>query len=129
MISYRLAHPGGEYNRLYALMKREEDGLKVPLGWPTVVAEENGRVVGFLSTHKVAGALLAGPLVIEGSHRPWVFIRLVEAYETVLRAAGVTVYAFRVDKSNEKQVERLDRLGIERISEGDTFISYKRELK
>lgn len=127
-IKYRLAKPGGEYNRLYALMEQEM-GKKEVIGWPVVVAEENGKVIGFLATYPTDEALIAGPLVIEGSNRPFVFIRLVDAYENLLRAAGVSVYTFRVAKSNVNQIARVESVGLERIGETETQIIYKRELE
>jgi hypothetical protein len=127
-ILYRLAKPGGEYNRLYALSERE-GFKKEPLGWPVVVAEENGKVIGFLATYPTDDALIAGPLVIEGGKRPFVFMRLVDAYENLMRMAGVSVYCFRVDRSNTKQIERVDSIGLERVGETDTHITYKRILE
>jgi hypothetical protein len=127
MVKYRLARPGGEYNRLYALLSHNGQS-RVPLGWPTVVAEEDGKVVGFLSTHKTKDALIAGPLVIEGKHRPWVFLRLTEAYENVLRIAGVARYVFRVSKENDKHLERVRRIGIKELEETYTHVSFVREL-
>ena len=131
MVTYRMAKPGGEYNRLYALM-RKENGKQEPLGWPVVVAEEDGKVVGFLATWPDEELLMAGPLVIEGSKRMWMFIRLVEAYENVLRATGVKQYLFTVEKSNEKQLARIrkvaDGFHLTQVRETDTHVSFLREL-
>lgn len=127
MVKYRLARPGGEYNRLYALME-QEGGKKEPIGWPVVVAEEDGKAIGFLATYPTTEALIAGPLVIEGSKRPFVFLRLVDAYENVLKTAGVTAYCFRVAKSNTKQMKRVESIGLKRVGETETQVIYKREL-
>lgn len=126
-IKYRLAVPGGEYNKLYALMKRE-GGKRVALGWPTVVAEENGEVVGFVGTYPREDALVAGPLVIKGSKRPWVFLRLAEAYEVILRTAGVKLYFHTIDKLQPDHVEFMERLGFSRAWETDDSVVMKREL-
>jgi len=127
MVKYRLAKPGGEYNRLYSLME-QEGGKKEPLGWPVVVAEEHGRAIGFLATYPTEEALIAGPLVIEGGKRPFVFIRLVDAYENLLRLAGVTTYCFRVDKTNTKRISQVNEFGGEQIGETADYVMYKRNI-
>jgi len=127
-VTYRMAKPGGEYNRLYALMRREM-GKQEPIGWPVVVAEEDGRVIGFLGTYPQEDVLMAGPLVIEGSKRMFVFLRLAEAYENVLRAAGVTQYLFTVEKSNEKHLKRIEGFeGVTKVRETDDRVSFVRKI-
>ena len=125
---YRLAHPGGEYNRLYAMMKREM-GIREPLGWPVVVAERDGRVVGFLGTADRDDVLIAGPLVIEGSHNPFMFLRLTEAYENVLRLACINSYYFTVDEGNFEQVALVKSLGIPQVGQDKNKLIFLRELK
>lgn len=124
--TYRLARPGGEYNRLYALMEREGFG-RMPLGWPVVVAERKGRVIGFLGTHPRKDAIVAGPLVVEGGRNMPMFIRLVDAYANVLRMAGVKSYFFGVAKGNSKAIERVQVLGATRIGEDEAEVWFQRE--
>lgn len=124
---YRLARPGGEYNTLYKLMERE--GLaRSKLGWPTVVAERDGEIIGFLSTHTDGDLILAGPLVIRGGRNPFTFVRLAEAYENMLRLASIRLYFFNVEKSNSAQVERVKALGFPICGESETHIMFKRTL-
>ena len=125
---YRLARPGGEYNRLYALMQREM-GIREPLGWPVVVAERDGRVVGFLGTAARDDVLIAGPLVIEGGRNPIMFLHLTEAYENVLRLASINSYYFTVDEGNFEQVARVKSLGIPQVGQDKNKLIFLRELK
>ena len=122
----RLARPGGEWNRLYAMAKRAGGHVyKGDFTFPTVVAERDGVVIGFLATQPTDAAVVAGPLVIEGTRNPFLFIRLVEAYENVLRAAGVKAYLHTIDKDRENHVEMMERLGftrLDRTPEGETVM-------
>ena len=127
-IKYRLARPGGEYNALYAMMKRRM-GEKQSLGWPTVVAEENGKQIGFLSTIPDESVVIAGPLVIDAERRPFVFMRLVEAYENVLRAAGVTEYLFTVPESQPEHLARVRAVVGEPLRvTSDGYAVFKRKI-
>lgn len=124
---YRLARPGGEYNRIRSIVRREGFGVLHAM-WPTVVAERGGRVVGVLATQRRDDMILAGPLAIEGSANPIMFIRLVEAYENVLRAARIRSYYFTVEKSNESQIARVKELGIQQVEDANNYLIFKREL-
>jgi hypothetical protein len=108
--TYRLAHAPRDYARCHTLMR--EEGPPVKLGWPTVLAERDGKVIGFVSTQPRRDALVAGPLVLNGTPRPGIVVmRLAEAYDLVMRKAGVTSYLFHVDTDNAKWLEILKGLG------------------
>lgn len=124
---YRLARPGGEWNRIRSLCRRGGMGVLHAM-WPTVVAERGGRVVGVLATQRRDDMILAGPLAIEGGSNPIMFIRLVEAYENVLRAAHIRSYYFTVDKTNESQIARVQELGISQVEDANNYLIFKREL-
>lgn len=69
----------------------------VPRRFPTVVAERDGQIIGFLGTHDRRDAILAGPLEVElpsGRHRAVVAMRLIQAYENVLTLAGIDHYFY-----------------------------------
>lgn len=114
--TYRLARPGGEFNRLYALAKRAGGRIhKGDFGFPTIVAERDGKVIGFVATKPDDRAVIAGPLVIEGEKgNPFVFLRLAEAYENVMRLVGVKVYLHAIDKGRPEHVAFMERLGFTR---------------
>jgi hypothetical protein len=126
----RLAKSGGEWNRIYAMAKRAGGRPhKGDFGFPTVVAERDGEIIGFVSTWPTDEAIVAGPLVIEGGRNPFLFLRLAEGYENVLRAAGVKCYLHHIDKENEKHVDFMERLGFTRWREVETGWLMKRELQ
>lgn len=122
----RLVNPGGEWNRLYALARRAGGRVhKGDFAWPTVVAIRDGRIVGFVSTWPNEEAVVAGPLVIEGKGNPFLFLRLAEGYENVLRIAGVTTYLHAIDKERPEHVGFMERLGFTRYGvagNGDTIM-------
>lgn len=75
-------------------------GGLVPRKFPTVVAEREGRILGFLGTHDREDCILAGPLGVrdrEGRSRAIIAWRLLQAYEVVLAHAGVSAYYFTTD--------------------------------
>jgi hypothetical protein len=78
------------------------------LDFPTVVAKRKGKILGFLSTRPTKDAIVAGPIVVAPEVKGPITMRLVEAYEEVLRRAGVLSYLFRVsDPHWKEQVERV----------------------
>jgi hypothetical protein len=125
----RLANPGGEWNRLYALARKA--GIRVHKGdfaFPTVVAERDGKVVGFVSTWPTEEAIVAGPLVIEDAPNPFLFLRLAEGYENLLRHAGVKVYLHTIDKTRPEHVGFMEKLGFVRLRENEEYIVMQRKL-
>lgn len=125
---YRLARAGGEFNKLYALAKKQ--GLSLPAGtlnFPTVLAERDGKVLGFLSTLPTTEAVLAGPLVM-GQKSMLTAIRIAEAYEVVLRTAGVDTYFIQIDPARAEWSDTLERLGYELMNTNEERILLRREL-
>ena len=107
---YRVADNSGDYKKCHALLREiapEEDRA---FNWPTVVAERDGEIIGFLSTRDLRGRLEAGPLIIgvEG-HKSFVALRLIEAYENLLSLLGYKGYIFSVVKSNPKWVKSVEQ--------------------
>ena len=100
MRRYRLAE-AADYKRCHALMAR----VDVPtqrLSWPTVMMEQDGEVLAFLSTRPTKTALIAGPLVVDKEKGSgFIVMRLVEAYERLLQRAHVESYLFFVDQEND----------------------------
>jgi hypothetical protein len=125
---YRLVKPGGEFNKLYALAKRVGMPLATgTLNWPTVAAERDGKVIGFLSTLPTNEAILAGPLVIE--HKSMLTaIRLIEAYEVVLKAAGVRTYLAQTAPKAVEWAMQLERMGFTVVNADDDRILLRRDI-
>lgn len=88
--SYRLMEPEDK-PRLRYLAKKWDQPLQ-KLGFPTVVAWRNGKIIGFISTLPRKDAIIAGPLVVDIVNAGMVVLRLMEAYEHVLSMANVHVY-------------------------------------
>ena len=126
---YRLAKPGGEFGHIYAMCRRAGGKVrKGDLGFPTIVAERDGKVIAFVSTKPDKRAVIAGPLVIEGGANPFVFLRLAEAYENVMLAAGVKAYLHHIDRERPEHVGFMERLGFTRWHETPQGWIMKREL-
>ena len=97
------------------------------LEFPTVVAKRKGKILGFLSTRPTKDAIVAGPLVVGPEVKGPITMRLVEAYENVLRMAGVLSYLFYVEDQHwKRQVERAFEIEPYQV-QGDRSW-YKREL-
>jgi len=73
----------------------------VPRAFPTVVAERDGKIIGFLGTHALPNGIVAGPLTVDlPSYRARgiVALRLIQTYEFILmQAPGITSYLYSVD--------------------------------
>lgn len=103
-------------------------GEPLPLDFPTVVAERDGKLLGGITTNKKSGAISMA-LIVAPPCAFMTFIRLFEAYENVLRYAGVTTYfgAFK-KKGHEKVVEILESLGITPYFQERGTLYYRREI-
>ena len=124
---YRLASPGGEFNKLYAMGKRVLGHEIGRLRWPTIVAERDGVVVGFLGTLKHDEVVLAGPLVIDLPSRMFVAMRLMEAYERLRRITGVMPILFVVKRDNARWLEHIQILGGIRLFETPDDVVFRRD--
>lgn len=103
-------------------------GQSWPLGFPTVVAERDGEILGLLSTNTECNwALMAGPLALK---RPSFItvMRLCEAYEVVLRKMGVTRYCFFISVWNNKWIRQATEIGCKVIRSNDKNLFFERLL-
>lgn len=73
----------------------------VPRAFPTVVAERDSKIIGFLGTHALPNGIVAGPLTVDlpsDRARGIVALRLIQTYEFILmQAPGITSYLYSVD--------------------------------
>lgn len=108
----------------------EPDVKRIRLGFPTVYAQRNGKMIGLLSTIPVKDRICAGPLVIDPTLKNPAFItvRLCEAYEHVLKSAGVTMYTFSVDAHKSGWARTLERLGFTLYKQTKKLFCYKRQV-
>jgi len=113
------------------LWKKHKIGPIKPLGFPTIVAEREKRIIGFLSSRPSKEMVAAGPLVVDvEGNRAFVAMRLVDFYEKVLVSAGVTLYTFRVSKTAPKSwLNTIDEMLCRPYNETDKAVSYTRYIE
>lgn len=125
---YRLVHGQRDLRACRAMARAQ--GINRTLGWPSVCADRNGQILGFLATTPSRKAVIAGPLVVTpGLQRPLIVVmRLIEAYEVVLRKAGVTSYLFHVETANPFWRRIVEEVGHTPFSEDATGAWYQRKV-
>lgn len=107
-MNFRVASNPGAYAQCHELLK-EEGIAPEKLGFPTIMALENDRLVGFLSTHIQKQMIVAGPMVIRSDRRRiMTAIRLAEAYEMSMRNLGIKTFIFHGEAGGllEKAIRR-----------------------
>ena len=125
---YRLANPGGEFNKLYAMGKRILGHEIGRLRWPTIVAERDGVVVGFIGTLKDDNIVLTGPLIVDlPKARMFVAMRLIEAYEQLRRITGVMPILCAVRSDNKKWLEHIQVLGYVKMLETPEAVLFRKD--
>lgn len=125
-MQYFLALHAGDYRklRLYA----ESEGIfDFKMSYPTVFAVRNGAIRGVITTATDQGCLQLCALVSEGE-KLWTWLRLVEMYERLLQAAGVTCYFFPVPSGKPEWRAMVERAAeVVLIEDGDPAW-YRRNL-
>lgn len=105
-MNYRVAISPADYRKCHTLV--EEEG--VVLSFPTIMAEEeDGELVGFLSTHPKRtskGLVIAGPLVLKDK-RPLVAFRLGEQYDLLMKILGIFFLFTTTDPALADQYKRI----------------------
>ena len=129
--TYHLATSPRDYRFCQALYKAAEpDWPPVKLGFPTVMALRDGAIIGFMATNTETGQVVAGPLITDPTikQRAFVALRLCEAYEQVLKQAGVTMYRIGVIKDNPQWAKVVHKIGFEPYLETDDSYWYERQI-
>jgi hypothetical protein len=123
---YRLAHGQRDFRACHALVPAQA----LTLGWPTIVADRRGEILGFLATRPSKKAVEAGPLVIApAALRPAIIMmRLIEAYEVVLKQAGVQFWFFKVDFTNPIWDQMVKKCGHEAYHQDGSGTIYRRAI-
>jgi hypothetical protein len=128
--TYRLAE-GPDFAVCHKLFKSQGHERDARYAFPTVVADRDGDIVGFYSTNDAQEYITAGPLEVDKSlDNPLIVaIRLVDAYDNVMRSVGINSYLFSVDKDNEQWKDIMERAtGLESYAEDETRYWYRKEL-
>lgn len=96
-LRYAVAKNPGDYQRVHSLLKKEGVPKQV-MGFPTVMAFDDGELVGCIGTHIQKNMIIAGPLVVESSRRRvFTVMRLCEAYQLALASMGIKAFILSVE--------------------------------
>lgn len=126
--SYRLAYSPRDYQKCHRLLV--DLGQPEPqLSWPTVMAFRGIQVVGCLSTQPSKQAIIAGPLAISTPRPIITAMRLIDAYEGILRHAGVTMYEFAIElDKNPQWLQVVSKFGVIPYYHDARVVWFRREL-
>ena len=127
----RLATVDRDYRKCLVARPVDEGGR---YDFPTIMAERelDGPLEGFLSTNLDQQMIVCGPLWLDSSmglgRKSRMTIRLLDAYEMILKKAGVSQYLFHVRPEGHwmDTIERALGLKPYEFSEGEFW--YKREF-
>lgn len=124
---YRLADNPSDYRACHAIL-RANNQPKWTLHWPTVVAERDGKIIGFLATNKSNWCHLVGPLELAQPSHFITAIRLLEAYENLMRFLSVTSYCFFIERKNDKWLQAIKDFGFVPIKANPEAVWFERIL-
>lgn len=109
MTEYRLAASAHDYTQAHKLA-RENNHTFEQFSFPTLLAWKNGELTGMLATTIRDNMIVAGPLCLkEGQRRSFTLIRLIDNYDAVMRASGITSYIFGVENSNRDWIDKINK--------------------
>jgi len=105
----------------------ETDIPKFPTVHPQIVAERDGKVIGFVARRHDKQGIIIEPMIAPTGI---VWLRLVEAMERMLAAAGVRSYYFRLEPHRVKYQKMLLKHNYlaEEVGYQDGFYWFKREM-
>jgi hypothetical protein len=125
-IVYRLAAQT-DYARCHALA-REVGYDGGSYGWPTMLVERDGALLGFAASRYDATRLVLGPVVMQPQLRTkgLLMLRAVLGLEAVYTQAGITSYVLG---SSDPGVQRvIEAWGCPRIGVQEGEVWYRRDL-
>lgn len=125
-ITYRLAQQA-DYARCHALARQVgyEGGS---YGWPTMLVERDGTLLGFAASRYDGQRLVLGPVVMRQDLRikGQLMLRAVLGLEAVYTQAGITSYVLG---SSDPGVQRvIEAWGCPRIGHDGSEVWYRRDL-
>jgi hypothetical protein len=126
-ITYRLAQQA-DYARCHALAREVDYDEGEAYGWPTMLVEQDGQLLGFAASRYVGKRLVLGPVVMRPTLRVrgQLMLRAVLGLEAVYKQAGITSYLLG---SRHPGVQRvIEAWGCPRIGEQDGEVWYRRTL-
>ena len=131
-VAIHIANSEPTYKSCYDLMDAEGvDRNDVKLSLPTVMAldPDTMELIGFLGTHYQDNLIIAGPMVLKEKNI-MILWRLCEAYESAMRALGITQYIMSVEDGNimDLAIKRYDPPGMEKYAREGNRDFYVRRL-
>ena len=129
MTSFNLVTTPNEFKECRAVIRKAgiTDG---PLTFPTVCARRDGKIVGVAGRGPGKNAIVLYRLAAITPNPGLLLIKLVEAFEVVLRTAGVTDYLIAADKTNTKLNQYIERIiGQKPYAESEHDLWYKRSMR
>lgn len=128
MTSFYLATTPQEYKACHAILKQLglPDG---PLTFPTVYAKRDDKIIGVAGRGPSNGTIVLHRLAALPANPGLLLIKLVEAFENVLKGAGATTYLIAADKRNQKLNDYIKRIIKEEpYAESEHDLWYKRSM-
>jgi hypothetical protein len=126
-ITYRLACQA-DYARCHALARAVDYDAGEAYGWPTMLVEQDGHLLGFAASRYVGQRLVLGPVIMrpELRIRGQLMLRAALGLEAVYKQAGITSYVLG---SREPGVQRIiEAWGCPRIGSQGDEVWYRRTL-
>ena len=127
---YSLVNSSKGYSQCHDFLK--SNGMKHSgFTFPTIMAKREGEVIGVLGTIPLKNVVVAGPLWVSvAGNGSFVAIRIIEAYDNVMRNAGLTMYYFSVEKDNPKWLSLIRKMDTEELDDNDPELFwFKRTLQ
>lgn len=117
-MKYRLANQS-EITRLSNLSG-------VAMRWPVVVAENEGKISGFMGTENRDDAIVGGPIIAGAGITA---LRIINFYESVLTGLGIKVYVFSVKRSFTQWIMAIIKTNRASVLDvNDERVWFRREL-
>lgn len=128
-ISYVICMKDRDYQTAYKFLKGTEFE-DVALSYPTIMAVQEGTVLGMLGTHPNKKMIIAGPLYIKGNMllKAMLEVKLVDAYESLLINLGVKAYVFYVKKNDRRRINMLREIDLRPQWETEGSVWYIRRF-
>ena len=128
--SYRLIADYDYYAPQIEALWSATDIPKFPTVYPQIVAERNGKVIGFVARRhdEWAKVVLIEPMI---APNVIVFMRLAETLEKILKQAGVTSFYFRLEPHRvqyEKVLKKAGKDFVETLGYDSGFHWFKRTI-
>lgn len=100
---YELVSTPTEYKACHTFLRENKVRYTRSLMFPTIIATRDNKVIGVIGTKPSRVQIMAGPIFAKvDGNQSFVVKKLIQAYEGVLRLAGVTKFIFAFDIEDYK---------------------------